>query len=619
MKSLPIWRRLRVYWAVKGPQVGFLALVVSLQIAFGTWQLVKYITDPRYTDAFGWGVALAKTCAGALYPTLFFLILSMSRYLSTFLRRSYYISRFINWDVSQSFHVKISIVTIALATLHAIGHLTGSFVYGSQEGRQDSVAALLGPDAVPRPYVAYIASRPGWTGITALALFYLLALMSMPKVRKWNYEVFQLGHLLMFPIIALLMTHGTLALLQFPMLGYWLAFPTLCVLLERTFRFLQGLHRISAQLDILDEETVCITALIPHYRVWPYKAGQYVFLQVPQISFFQWHPFTISTCTGNKMQVHIKADGDWTKTLHSLGKQGTSLDIKVGIDGPFGAPAQRFYDFDEAIVVGAGIGVTPFSGILTDLQQREQERISHMNSEEQDSQLESTHRRIDFHWLVRDRSYLLWFSDLLNKVSSSSSSPSPPSRSPSANTPISHSPSHSPSRSPLSTRIEKHDPQSQNSALKINIVTHVTAKRKAISTHIFRWLLEQHRTPSHPYSPLTGLINTTHFGRPDLGSIMTAHYEDMCQVVAAKRSRRRGKRSKGSDSEVTKEDEKKEQEAEETEREEDEEEDELKVGVFFCGPPVIGFQLADWCWRLTARGREEGSRVEYYFMIEVFG
>ena len=44
-----------------------------------------------------------------------------------------------------------------------------------------------------------------------------------------------------------------------------------------------------------------------------------------------------------------------------------------------------------------------------------------------------------------------------------------------------------------------------------------------------------------------------------------------------------------------------------------------KVGVFFCGAPIIGEQLADLCHEMTLRGREDGSEVEYHLMIEVFG
>ena len=96
LKQMSPYRRARAWWAVKGPQVGFMALVASFMIAFGVWQFVKYYTSSLYTPAFGWGAVLAKTSAGVLYPTFFFLILSMSRWLATFLRRFYFISRFVN-------------------------------------------------------------------------------------------------------------------------------------------------------------------------------------------------------------------------------------------------------------------------------------------------------------------------------------------------------------------------------------------------------------------------------------------------------------------------------------------------------------------------------------------
>jgi dual oxidase len=52
------------------------------------------------------------------------------------------------------------------------------------------------------------------------------------------------------------------------------------------------------------------------------------------------------------MQVHIKADGDWTNQLRDVAKKGQKSMIKIGLDGPFGAPAQRFYDFQYSMVFG---------------------------------------------------------------------------------------------------------------------------------------------------------------------------------------------------------------------------------------------------------------------------
>ena len=595
-------RKLRATWEVEGPEYCFLAFVVSAQIALGVWQCVKYATGPQFQAAFGWGVAMAKFNAGALYPTLFFLLLSMSRWFQTFIRKSYYVSRFVNSDKSQTFHIYISICALVLASLHALGHLSGTFVFGSRADRQPAVAALLGPDAVPRPYVDYVRSVPGWTGLTALGIFYSIGLLSMPYIRSKSYEIFQLGHLLMFPFIGLVMAHGSQGLLQFPVAGIILAIPTALVVFERIVRVFSAFHKIPAKLEKLDEETVMITCTIPKRRIWNYEAGQYVFLCVPQLSCVQWHPFTISTCIGREMQLHIKTDGDWTSKLREL-------DLKyVSIDGPFGAPAQRFYDFDQTIIVGAGIGVTPFSGILNDLQTREdhqwrQRRDSTSSNESQDTRVVpssaitptqknltpidsadnekpqltsntpgsktvrpsplsctekenchlarggqvdlSLYRRTDFHWIVRDKNHLLWFSALLNKLSGDGHCPN----------------------------------------LDIRIHPHLTKKLKdpPISLHVYRCLLEKHRTDNQPMSPLTGLIAPTHFGRPDFPKILNQHYDEMLELFAADKERRR------------------------------------RVGVFFCGAPVIGAQLADLCHELTLRGREEKSGIEYFFQIEVFG
>ncbi|KAK2616203.1 hypothetical protein QQS21_000835 [Conoideocrella luteorostrata] len=603
-KRLPGWRKIRAYWAVHGPEICFLCLVVGMQLAFAIWQLVKYQTTPKYRAAFGWGVVMAKTCAGALYPTFFFVIISMSRYFSTALRRSYFISRFFNWDHSQAFHIAISSVAILLATLHALGHLTGSFVHGSNSNNKIAVAELLGPGNVRGSYIDYIRSLPGFTGIAALGLLYILSLLSIPQVRRWNYEVFQLGHLLMFPIIGLMMAHGTAGLLQWPMFGYFLAFPTLLVLVERITRVLLGFHRLKASLTILDDDTVEITTTIPTQRVWTYQAGQYIFLQVPKIGLFQWHPFTVSLCRGNEIMVHIKTDGNWTCKLRDLaGESGESTTIDIGVNGPFGAPAQRFYDFNHTVIIGAGIGVTPFSGILADLQYKDDgnhggpgrnrtvpgggltrgETISRSGGESTpdgapkdniaiDAQcaaprnqrlrasLDFTddYRRVDFHWMVRDRNYLLWHSDLLNDVYLSQM---------------------------------WHREHEKNPHLDIRLTTHVTAKQNDIVVHVYRWLLEIHRTLKHSVSPLTGLLNPTHFGRPDFDRILDEHYEEMREFCLWHRKKNEIRENDGSTS---------------------------RVAVFYCGNPMVGEILADKCKELSIRGRKDGTKITYHFMMEVF-
>ena len=128
-----------------------------------------------------------------------------------------------------------------------------------------------------------------------------------------------------------------------------------------------------------------------------YKSGQWLFLQVPEVSKFQWHPFTISSAPDDPyVSVHIRRAGDFTTALgerlgctNALVNQLT-LEAKKGmekasdatfsevsmaavnlpalrIDGPFGAPAEDVFESEVAILIGTGIGVTPFASILKNI------------------------------------------------------------------------------------------------------------------------------------------------------------------------------------------------------------------------------------------------------------
>lgn len=48
--------------------------------------------------------------------------------------------------------------------------------------------------------------------------------------------------------------------------------------------------------------------------------------------------------------------------------------VVLQVTGPFGAPAQKVWGFDTLMVVGAGIGVTPFASILRSVQLRSKQR-----------------------------------------------------------------------------------------------------------------------------------------------------------------------------------------------------------------------------------------------------
>jgi hypothetical protein len=99
----------------------------------------------------------------------------------------------------------------------------------------------------------------------------------------------------------------------------------------------------------------------------------------------------------------------------------------------------------------------------------------------------------------------------------------------------------------------------------------------SLSAHLFRYLVDQYRTPEAPYSALTGLKAKSHFGRPDLSRIFDSFYTDM-----------KNERFKG------------------------------QVGVFFCGASQMAREIVDRLKVVNAKAQSEDSKIQFVFQNEVF-
>lgn len=114
--------------------------------------------------------------------------------------------------------------------------------------------------------------------------------------------------------------------------------------------------------------------------------------------------------------------------------------VVLQLTGPFGAPAQKVWQFEVVMVVGAGIGVTPFASIMRSVQLRTLQRQSLVNSAPTPSPSKwwgsavgnssSTPESVDvtnklledvitvpkkvyFYWIIRSQEEFDWFYDLL--------------------------------------------------------------------------------------------------------------------------------------------------------------------------------------------------------------
>jgi NADPH oxidase len=163
-----------------------------------------------------------------------------------------------------------------------------------------------------------------------------------------------------------------------------------------------------------------------------YKAGQWLFLNVPSVSKQQWHPFTITSCPFDPyISVHVRQVGDFTRALgDALGAGNAQAKLYDGvdpmgmyevalqngqqmpelrIDGPYGAPAEDVFDNEIAVLIGTGIGVTPWAAIL--------KNIWHLR---QGPNPPTRLRRVEFIWVCKDTSSFEWFQVLLSSLETQS-------------------------------------------------------------------------------------------------------------------------------------------------------------------------------------------------------
>ena len=176
-----------------------------------------------------------------------------------------------------------------------------------------------------------------------------------------------------------------------------------------------------------------VTALyVQKPKIWDVKAGMYMFIQIPEISSFEWHPFTITSAPEDPwVSVHIKALGDWTNDLFKLFKEHPVDVLSPGneeanhmklpiarIDGPYGAPTQDVFRFETAVVVGAGIGATPSVSVLRHVLYRLKDNAGckRANCTCTCSCCLFKIKKLYFIWSNRDAEAFQWFSNVLGAV-----------------------------------------------------------------------------------------------------------------------------------------------------------------------------------------------------------
>lgn len=128
-------------------------------------------------------------------------------------------------------------------------------------------------------------------------------------------------------------------------------------------------------LDIIETELLPSDVIkIKFYRPpnLKYLSGQWIRLSCTAFRSNEFHSFTLTSAPHeNFLSCHIKAQGPWTWKLRNYfdpcNYNPEDEHPKIRIEGPFGGGNQDWYKFEVAVMVGGGIGVTPYASMLNDL------------------------------------------------------------------------------------------------------------------------------------------------------------------------------------------------------------------------------------------------------------
>ncbi|KAH9804793.1 Respiratory burst oxidase [Citrus sinensis] len=422
-------------------QRGWILLLWMMAMAgLFAWKFIQYKNMAAF-QVMGYCLTTAKGAAETLKLNMALILLPVCRNTLTWLRstRARY---FVPFDDNINFHKTIACAIIIGVVLHVGNHLACDFprlVNSSPE----EFAPMSTQFHNKKPTYKYLLTGvEGVTGIVMVVLMAIAFTLATHKFRKngvrlpspfnrlTGFNAFWYSHHLTAIVYILLIVHGNFLYLahEWYQKTTWMyiSAPLLLYVAERNLRTRRSGHFSAKDLKVAVLPGNVLSIVMSKPNGFRYRSGQYIFLHCPTISSFEWHPFSITSAPGDDhLSVHIRIVGDWTHELKRVftedkdsacvigraefGQVGTNNRIqpRLLVDGPYGAAAQDYSNYDVLLLVGLGIGATPFISILRDLLN---------NTREELMKKPQRTRNAYFYWVTREPGSFEWFKGVMDQV-----------------------------------------------------------------------------------------------------------------------------------------------------------------------------------------------------------
>ncbi|KAL4757943.1 putative metalloreductase transmembrane component [Aspergillus foveolatus] len=253
------------------------------------------------------------------------------------------------------------------------------------------------------------------TGLAALVPLVFLCIHSLPILRNCMYELFLKLHLPVSVIfVAMLFWHTKNYLSSWAYLWSTVAILVLSYVVRLGYLNWTNPLRLSfmigedSAITVLPQNAVKVT--VPTQMRW--KPGQYVYLRMPGVAFFQNHPFTIASLCSNDFPSEYGEEyrdlalvfrpfrGFTRNVLRKSVEYGPFKTWTAFLEGPYGGMRRQMAAFDDVIFFAGGSGITAIASHLLDLIKKMREG-------------KAVTKSVRVIWALRDPESIDWFKEEL--------------------------------------------------------------------------------------------------------------------------------------------------------------------------------------------------------------
>jgi predicted ferric reductase len=271
-----------------------------------------------------------------------------------------------------------------VAYVNGLFHTYACFVYPVASNEEDGIlpkTSLIGSE--PNLWKFLFANQVNCGGSFLIIFMSLMMVTAFRCVRRRFFEAFQYFHMaFIVSMIVCAFNHTGIIVPICATFSWWLD-----LLIRKVYMPLYRYPKF-ASLRIISETV--LEFCFPKSPGFDYNPGQCIYICIPEISFLEWHPFSLSSSPEQKIvTLHIRNAGNWMSRLFDLAK--SRHEVSVLLEGPYGSVGVDLIsnEYKSIILLSGGIGVTPMQSLCNQLMYDHRRGIRKLN-------------KLSFIWVERD-------------------------------------------------------------------------------------------------------------------------------------------------------------------------------------------------------------------------